>query len=219
LAINPAFTPALCVLGFTVTDQVRFGWRRDEMTSYEAALEHAAQALTADPSNCYGYMAIGYVRLYQRRHDEALAAGEKAIALGPNCSDAYVVAGMFLSYAGDFRKCAEYEKQSQRLSPLSRSDSMVDEARAKFHLGNPVAARDIASRVLVERPHWLTVQAILAASLWNLGSEDEARLTVKKMLADHPNLTASRWAQGLPYRHQTDLDAVVTPLRLAGMPE
>jgi TolB-like protein/Flp pilus assembly protein TadD len=219
LAINPAFTPALCVLGLTITDQVRFGWRRDEMTSYEAALEHAAQAVTADPTSCYGYMAIGYARLYQRRYDEALAAGEKAIALGPNCSDAYVTAGMFLSFAGDFRKCAEYEKQSQRLCPISRTDSMVDEARAKFHLGNPVAARDIASRVLVERPHWLTAQAILVASLWNLGREDEARRTVKKMLADHPNLTASRWAQGLPYRHQTDLDAVVTPLRLAGMPE
>ena len=96
---------------------------------------------------------------------------------------------------------------------------MVGEARAKFHLGDPVAARDIASRVLVEKPHWLSVHAILAASLWSLGSEDEARLTVKKMLADHPNLTASRWALGLPYRHQTDLDAVVTPLRLAGLPE
>jgi hypothetical protein len=63
------------------------------------------------------------------------------------------------------------------------------------------------------------VQAILAASLWNLGSEDEARLTVKKMLADHPNLTANRWAQWLPYRNQTDLDAAVTPLRIAGLPE
>jgi adenylate cyclase len=157
--------------------------------------------------------------LYQRQHDEALAAGEKAIALGPNCSDAYLIAGTFLSYAGDFRKSAEYQKQAQRLSPLSRNESMVAEARAKFHLGNPVAARDIASRVLVERPHWLTVQAILAASLWNLGNEDEARLTVKKMLADHPNLTASGWAQGLPYRHPTDVDAVVTPLRLAGLPE
>jgi tetratricopeptide (TPR) repeat protein len=216
LAINPAFAPALALLGLTVTDQVLFGWRRDETTSYEAGLEHAEQALTADPSNCWGYLAIGYARLYQRRHDEALAAGEKAIALGPNCSDAYLIAGTFLSFAGDFRKSAEYQKQAQRLSPLGRNESMVDEARAKFHLGNLVAARDIASRVLVERPHWLTVQAILAASLWNLGSEDEARLTVKKMLADHPNLTASGWAQGLPYRHQTDLDAVVTPLRLAG---
>jgi tetratricopeptide (TPR) repeat protein len=208
LAINPNFTPALALLGLTVTEQFHYGWRRDETTSYQAGLEHAEQALTADPSNCWGYLAIGYARLYQRRHDEALAAGEKAIALGPNCSD-----------AGDFRKSAEYQKQAQRLSPLGRNESMVDEARAKFHLGNLVAARDTASRVLVERPHWLTVQAILAASFWNLGSEDEARLTVKRMLADHPNLTASRWAQGLPYRHQADLDAVVTPLRLAGMPE
>ena len=53
----------------------------------------------------------------------------------------------------------------------------------------------MASRVLIERPHWLTAQATLAASLWNLGSEDEARATVKKMLANHPNLTAGRWAQ------------------------
>jgi len=38
-------------------------------------------------------------------------------------------------------------------------------------------------------------------------------------MGNHPNLTVSRWAQRLPYRHQKDLDALVTPLRLAGMPE
>jgi TolB-like protein/Flp pilus assembly protein TadD len=219
LAINPAFTPALGILGLTLTDQVRFNWQRDETTTYETALESAARALTVDPNDYYAYIVIGYARLFQRRHDEALAAGEKAIALGPSCSNAYHMAGMFLGYAGDFRKSAEYEHQSQRLSPLSRNESMVDEARAKFHLGNLIAARDIASRVLVERPHWLTAQVTLAASLWNLGSEDEARVTVRKMLADHPNLTASRWAQGLPYRHQKDLDALITPLRLAGLPD
>ncbi len=120
---------------------------------------------------------------------------------------------------GDFRKAAEYEKQAQRLSPLSRNESTVDEARARFHLGDLVAARDIASRVLLERPRWLTAQAVLTAALWNLGSEEEARGTVRKMLANHPNLTASRWAQGLPYRRQTDLHALVSPLRLAGLPE
>jgi hypothetical protein len=126
---------------------------------------------------------------------------------------------MFHGYAGDFRKAAQYEEHAQRLSPLSRNESRIDEARARFHLGDLVAARDIASRVLIERPHWLTAQTVLVAALWNLGSKDEARATVRKMLADHPNLTASRWAQRLPYRHQTDLDAVVAPLRLAGMPE
>jgi adenylate cyclase len=219
LAINSAFTPALALLGFVLTDQARFGWEKDEATTYEAALEFAARALAIDPNSDDAYVALGYTRLFQRRHDDALAAGEKAIALCPNGAGAYHMAAMFHGYAGDFRKAAEYEKQAQRLSPLSRNESTVDEARARFHLGDLVAARDIASRVLLERPRWPTAQAVLTAALWNLGSEEEARVTVRKMLANHPNLTASRWAQGLPYRHQKDLDALVTPLRLAGLPE
>jgi adenylate cyclase len=219
LAINPSFLPALHLLGFTVTDQVRFGWQGDETTTYEAALELAARALTVDPNNYLPFTLIGYARLFQRRHDDALAAGETAITLGPSCSDAYQLAGMILGYAGDFRKSAEYEQQAQRLSPLSRNETMVDEARAKFHLGNLAVARDIALRVLVERPHWVTAQTTLAAALWKLGNEDEARVTVRKILANHPNLTANRWAQGLPYRRQSDLDALITPLRLAGLPE
>jgi adenylate cyclase len=219
LAINPVYTPALGMLGFVLTDQVRFGWEKNEATTYEAALECAARALKIDPDSGDAYVAIGYTRLFQRRHDDALAAGEKAIALGPSDAGAYHMAAMFHGYSGDFRKAAEYEQQAQRLSPLSRNESKVDEARARFHLGDLVAARDIASRVLIEKPRWLTAQTVLVAALWSLGSEDEARVTVAKILANHPNLTASRWAQGLPYRHQKDLDAVVTPLRLAGMPE
>jgi adenylate cyclase len=219
LAINPVYTPALGMLGFVLTDQVRFGWEKNEATTYEAALECAARALKIDPDSGDAYVAIGYTRLFQRRHDDALAAGEKAIALGPSDAGAYHMAAMFHGYSGDFRKAAEYEQQAQRLSPLSRNESKVDEARARFHLGDLVAARDIASRVLIEKPRWLTAQTVLVAALWSLGSEDEARITVTKILANHPNLTASRWAQGLPYRHQKDLDAVVTPLRLAGLPE
>jgi adenylate cyclase len=216
LAINPTFAPALGLLGFVLTDQVRFGW---ETTTYEAALECAARALAIDPNSDGAYAALGYTCLFQRRHDDALAAGEKAIGLCPNSAGAYHMAAMFHGYAGDFRKAARYEEQTQRLSPLSRNESRVDEARAKFHLGNLAAARDIASCVLVEKPRWLTAQTTLAAALWNLGSEDEARVTVRKMLANHPNLTASRWAQGYPYRHPKDLDALITPLRLAGLPE
>jgi TolB-like protein/class 3 adenylate cyclase len=219
LAINPAYTPALRLLGFTLTDQARFGWEKDQATTYEAALECAARALQIDPDSDDGYLALGYARLFQRRHDDALAAGEKAIALCPNGAADYHLAGMFHGYAGNFRSAAQSEEQAKRLSPLSRNESMVDEARARFHLGDLVAARDIAARVLIEKPRWLTAQTVLVAALWSLSSEDEARITVRKILANHPNLTASRWAQRLPYRHQKDLDALVTPLRLAGMPE
>jgi class 3 adenylate cyclase len=80
LAINPVYAPSLSLLGFTLTDQVRFGWRKDETTTYEAAVECATRALAADPESDEAYVALGYARLFQRRHDDAVAAGEKAIA-------------------------------------------------------------------------------------------------------------------------------------------
>src|ERR1700675_1256464 len=94
--------------------------------AYEAALEFAARALVVDPNSADAYVALVYTRLFQRRHDDASAAGEEAIAPCPNGAGFYHMAAMFHGYAGDFRKAAEYEKQAQRLSPLSRNESTVD---------------------------------------------------------------------------------------------
>jgi adenylate cyclase len=219
LQINPVFTPALYILGLTLTDQARFGWEKDRAATYQAALDCATRALAEDSSCGEAYLIVGYVRTFQRRHDEAVAAGEKAITLSPSSSDAYHMTGMYHGYAGDFRKAAFYEEQAQRLSPLNRNESMVDEARAKFHLGDFVAARDIAHRVMKEKPRWLTAQTTLVSALWNLGKEEDARIVAKELLASHPSFTVGRWALGLPYRRQEDLDALTAPLRMAGLSE
>jgi adenylate cyclase len=219
LEINPVFTPALVFRGYTLTDQARFGWEKDRAATYEAALDCAARALTADPGCGEAYTIIGYVRTFQRRHDEAVAAAEKAITLSPSGTDAYHMAGMYHGYAGNFQKAALYEEQAQRLSPVEIHVSMIDEARARFHLGELTAARDTALRVLAEKPRWLTAQTILVAALWSLGSEDEARVVVRELLGRHPDFSVSRWARGLPYRRQEDLDTLLTPLRRAGLPE
>ena len=154
---------------------------------------------------------IGYVRIFQRRHEEAVAAGETAVELSPSWTDAYHMAGMYHGYAGDFHKSVLYEQQAQRLSPLERNESMVDEARARFHLSDFESAKTIASRVLASRPGWLTAQTTLLASLWNLNEEDEARVVAKDILAGHPRFSISRWARGLPYKYEDHLQAVILP--------
>ena len=219
LAINPGYTPALLILGFTLVDQARFGWVADAAAAYEAALDCADRALLADPQSSDAYMIRGYAWTFLRRHDEATEAGEKAVALSPSSHAAYHMAGMFHGYAGDFRKAAAYEEQSQRLSPLSINQSMVDEARARFHLGDFAAARDISLRVLKSQRRWLTAQTTLIAALWNLGSTAEAQSIGRDLLAEHPKFSVGRWASGLPYKRQEDLEALVGPLRLAGLPE
>jgi adenylate cyclase len=219
LEINPVFTPALVMNGYTLTDQARFGWEQDRASTYESAIECGTRALAADPGCGEAYTTIGYVRTFQRRHDEAVAAAEKAIALSPSGADAYHMAGMYHGYAGNFQKAALYEEQAQRLSPIDFYVSMVDEARARFHLGDYTAARDTALRVFAAKPRWLTAQITLVAAFWRLGSEGEARGVVRELLARHPGFSVDRWARGLPYRRREDLDALINPLRMAGLPE
>jgi adenylate cyclase len=219
LEINPVFTPALYMLGLTLTDQAQFGWEKDRAATYQAALDCATRALAEDPNCGEAYLILGYVHTFQRRHDEAVKAGEKAITLSPSSTDAYHMAGMYHGYAGDFRKAALYEEQAQRLSPISKNVSEVDEARARFHLRDFSAARDLALRVLKEKPRWLTAQTTLASALWNLGMEDDARTVARELLTSHPNFSVGRWALGFPYRRQGDLDALLNPLRVAGLPE
>jgi TolB-like protein/class 3 adenylate cyclase len=219
LALNPGYTPALLFLGYTLVDQARFGWVADEAAAYKAALDCADCALQVDPESSDGYQIKGYACTFLRRHDEATEAGQKAIALSPSNAGAYHMAGMFHGYAGDFRKAAAYEQQAQRLSPLSMNFSMVDEARARFHLGDFAAARDISERVLKSQGRWLTAQTTLIAALWNLGSTAEAQSIARDLLAQHPKFSVEHWASGLPYKHQEHLEALVGPLRLAGLPE
>jgi len=218
LEINPVFIPALVMRGYALTDQARFGWE-DRGPTYEEALRCADRALAADPGCGEAYTIIGYVRTFQRRHEEAVVAAEKAIALSPSSSDAYHMAGMYHGYAGDFEKAALYEEQAQRLSPIDRNESMADEARARFHLGDFHAARDIALRVLKERPRWLTAQSVLIAALWNLDRHDEARAFAKELLLRHPTFSVSRWARGFPYRRQEDIDSLIKPWKMAGLPD
>src|SRR4030095_12757392 len=101
------------MLGLALTDQARFGWEKDRAATYEAALDCAPRPLVADPGCGEAYTTIGYVRTFQRRHDEAVAAGEKAITLSPSGWDAYHMAGMYHGYAGNFRKAAVYEERAQ----------------------------------------------------------------------------------------------------------
>jgi adenylate cyclase len=70
-----------------------------------------------------------------------------------------------------------------------------------------------------EKPRWLTAQTTLVSALWNLGQEEDARIVAKELLASYPSFTVGHWALGLPYRRQQDLDALITPLRMAGLPE
>ena len=122
-------------------------------------------------------------------------------------------------YAGNFQTGRDYELQARRLSPMDIQVSMIDLARAQYHLGEFEGARWLAAQVLKVQPLWLTAQTILLAAFWRLGREDEARETAALLIRGHPKFSVARWANAWPYRREEDLAALTDPLLEAGLPE
>ena len=219
LATSPDYTAALYLYGLTLVDHARFSWTDDSEVAYKAALEAAEHALSVDPNYADAYSVISYAQSFQGQHEEAVAAAEQAVALERNNSAVFHMSAMTHIYAGNFETGRDYERQSGRLNPIDQSYSLVDLARAEYHLGEYEEARRLTTEVLQRQSRWLTAQTILLAALWRLGREDEARTVAATIKRGQRSFSVSRWAKGWPYRRAEDLAALMDPLREAGLPE
>jgi len=218
LRTNPTYLPALETLGYLFVDLARFGWTSDREQAYESALRCASRALEIDPAFGNAYSVIGYADVFRRNFDEAIDAAENAVRLSPGNANVFHMSAMVHIYAGNFLVGKKYEDQFARLNPISRDVSMVDAARACYHLADYEAARGLALQVLKSRPRWLTAQSILLASVWRLGQTQEGIAVKDAILKTQPNFSVARWAQGFPYRHLEHLQDLTEPLLQAGLP-
>ena len=216
LAINPDYPPALYLYAFNLVDQARFGWTEDRDAAFASALEMAQRALAIDPIFAEAYAAIGYAQTFQGRHDEAV---ERSVELGPNDGGVRHCAAMSHVFAGNFETGRGYEEHALRLNPIAREVSLVELARAHYHLGAYKEVRRHAVRVRERQPQWMTALTILVAALWRLGQEDEARAVTARIIQGHAKFSVARWSKGFPYRRSEDLADLMDPLLAAGLPE
>jgi tetratricopeptide (TPR) repeat protein len=66
-------------------------------------------------------------------------------------------------------------------------------------------------------PDFFLTRAFLAATYFELGREEEARVETLELRKRSPGTTLDVWRARLPYKNQSDLDRVLTALRKAGM--
>ena len=152
LAINHDYPPALYLYAFNTVDQARFGWTEDRDAAFATALDMARRALAIDPLFAEAYSAIGYAQTFQGRHDEAVEAVERSVELGPNDGGVCHCAAMSHVFAGNFEMARDYEEQAIRLNPIAREVSLIDLARAHYHLSAYEEARRHAVRALEKQP-------------------------------------------------------------------
>jgi TolB-like protein/cytochrome c-type biogenesis protein CcmH/NrfG len=110
IAIDPDYGQALGVLATSYTFSAHMGWE-------QMATVATVAAVRADSEDPWAHQALGYVHLFARRFDDALAEFELALRLNPNFSLAQGFHGVTLCYCGRWEEGDLAARRALRLSP------------------------------------------------------------------------------------------------------
>ncbi|MBI3756964.1 MAG: tetratricopeptide repeat protein [Deltaproteobacteria bacterium] len=116
IALDPQYAEAYAYLGWTYHREWFFRWTADPQT-LERAFELAQQAVALDDSLPVAHSVLCQVYGQQQQYDQALAEGERAIALDPNNADSYARKGAGLLFAGRPEEVLPLMEQAMRLNP------------------------------------------------------------------------------------------------------
>jgi tetratricopeptide (TPR) repeat protein len=116
IALDPQYAEAYALLGWTYWVEWVWGWSADPQTM-ERALALAQQALALNDSLPVAHSLLSIVYAQKQQYDQAIAEGERAVALDPNDADSYTNQALVLNIAGRPEEALQSVKQAMRLNP------------------------------------------------------------------------------------------------------
>jgi adenylate cyclase len=219
IALEPKFVWPYVYLGYLHAGSGARGWSEDPAKSFQMAFELGQKALAIDDSHdgAHSLMAINY--LVKRQYDKALSEAERAVALNPNASDAYMILGNVLGILGRWEESLFNAKKSLRLSPFPGAAPFKTLGLAYFMTGHYDESIETWKKALKVSPTFLDAHVYLAACYSSMGRDAEASAAAKKVLDINPKFSIESKAKRLYFRNEADIERVVAALRKAGLPE
>jgi tetratricopeptide (TPR) repeat protein len=116
IELDPQYAEAYAFLGNTYWMEWAFRWSADPQT-LERALALAQQALALNDSLPTAHSLLSYVYTAKQQYDQAIAEGERAVALDPNDAISYAGQALVLNFAGRPEEALRSVEQAMRLNP------------------------------------------------------------------------------------------------------
>ncbi|PBC04619.1 adenylate/guanylate cyclase domain-containing protein [Mesorhizobium sp. WSM3860] len=217
IELDPKFASAHAFLALTHGLDYLNRWSASPPESMAQAEEAATRAVTLDDSDPWAHWALAIVKLYTRRHDEAINEAEHAIALNPNFAEGHVILGEALHYSGRSEEALESYARGKSLNPYFPDVLLHFQALASFQLGRYEEAVDLLLQRLARNAVTDVSRALLAASYGHLGRFTEAREAWQEVLRVNPDYSLDYRRKVLPYKNPADFELVVDGLRKAGI--
>jgi TolB-like protein len=181
IELDPTYAPAYAWLARTEVFEWISGWSEHRDRSLRRALELANKAVSLNDSLPLGHAILGWVYMWKKEHDRAIAEGEKAIALDPNDADAHVWLALSLNSAGRPEEALGLIEKAWRLNPRFPVLYLYAQGHAYFVMERYEDCISVLERGVLDSPNFLPNHLYLASCYGLLGREEEGRAEVAEM--------------------------------------
>jgi tetratricopeptide (TPR) repeat protein len=217
IELDPQYAQAYHLLGAIHFSDSLFFWSPAPRQSLEQALELGRKAAALDDTLSIVHGLLGFVYLWQKQHEQAIAEQERAIALNPNYADGYVALATILCNVGRPEEAVELVKKGMRLNPYYPDWYAFNLGLAYRLLGRTEEAIAAHRDALIRNPNLLLAHLGLAGIYSELGREEEARAEAAEVLRISPAFSLEVWKQRSPQKDPVVLERQIEALRKAGL--
>ncbi|GJH22804.1 tetratricopeptide repeat protein [Caballeronia novacaledonica] len=197
------------------------GWTTDRIGEAHSALACAQRALDADSRSSMALAVQGFVRTnLLKQLDAGESCYERALEINPNDSLAWLLKGTLHAFRGEGEEAVASTGRALALSPLDPLRSFYESLCATAALSARQYERviELARHSLRNSPNNTSTLRALAIAQAELGLVDDARLTIKKVLAIEPQLTVHGFLERSPSAAFETGRIWSDALRRAGLP-
>ncbi|MDH3737988.1 MAG: tetratricopeptide repeat protein, partial [Alphaproteobacteria bacterium] len=187
--------------------------------SLERSHELAERGIALDGTSAIALMRLGWAQAWLRRHDQAIANFEKALALAPDNAELYATFGQVLNYWGDPTRGLEMLEKAFRRETFAPPVWEWQMANSHLLLGQYDEALVRIHRAIERAPEIMPAYVGLACVHVELDQLDDASDAIEKVLEIAPHFTLKEAARIYPYRRDEDRARFLDALRKAGLPE
>jgi adenylate cyclase len=221
--VDSKYSYAWAMLGWTHWIDATYGYSESSSESFKKAVEIAQKAMELDDKQPDVHALMGGIYLFQRQYDNAIAEGERAIALAPNVACNKAILAQTMLFAGNFEEAITFVKSAMRLNPHYPSWYLQPLAMAHSMIGEHKKAIALNEKLLNRRKeaggNVITALLGLAANSIFLGRGDEAKSYAKEILEVEPNYSLERFQKVNFFKDPLQLNRTFEALRRAGLPE
>jgi adenylate cyclase len=215
---DPEYADAWALLGMSYLDQVRLRLlpRSHDQDLLDRALRAAQRAGDIAPDSALAHRSLLLVHSFRGEVEEALAAGERAVALSPNNAEILAEFGMRLALMGQWERGISLIDGAIAHNPAHPGWYHTAPALNFYRQGRYAEALEEARQIAA--PGWVHHHTILAMIYGQLGQEEEARVAARQLLELDPDFEENAWYE-LQLRNFPDQIAehMAEGLRKAGL--